>query len=37
MYEKMYKNGIQMYLINGLSLYHIVIFALCIRIYICFD
>jgi hypothetical protein len=37
MYEKMYENGSQMYLIDGLSLYHIVIFALCDRIYICFD
>jgi hypothetical protein len=25
MYEKMYKNGSQMYLVDGLSLYHIVI------------
>jgi hypothetical protein len=37
MYEKMYKNGSQMYLVDGSSLYSIVIFALCDRIYICFD
>jgi hypothetical protein len=41
MYEKMYENGSQMYLVDGssegLSLYRIVIFALCDRIYICFD
>jgi hypothetical protein len=37
MYEKRYENGSQMYLVDGLSLYCIVIFALCDRIYICFD
>jgi hypothetical protein len=37
MYEKMYENGSQMYLVDGLSLYRIVIFALCDRLYICFD
>jgi hypothetical protein len=29
MYEKMYENGSQMYLVDGSFLYHIVIFALC--------
>jgi hypothetical protein len=37
MYEKMYKNGSQMYLVDVLSLYRIVIFVLCDKIYICFD
>jgi hypothetical protein len=37
MYEKMYENGNQMYLVDGLSLYPIVIFAFCDRIYICFN
>jgi hypothetical protein len=37
MYEKMYKNGSQMYLVDGSSLYRIVIFALYDRIYICFN
>jgi hypothetical protein len=30
-------NGSKMYLVDGLSLHHIVIFALNDRIYICFD
>jgi hypothetical protein len=29
--------GNKMYLVDGLALQHIVIFALCDRIYICFD
>jgi hypothetical protein len=37
MYEKMYKSGSKMYLIEGSSLHHIVIFALCDRLYICYD
>jgi hypothetical protein len=37
MYEKIYKNGSQMYLVDGSSLYRIVIFVLCDRIYIFFD
>jgi hypothetical protein len=37
MYEEMYENDSQMYLVDGSSLYRIVIFALCDRIYICFD
>jgi hypothetical protein len=37
MYEKMYKNDSQMYLVDGSSLYRIVIFVLCDKIYICFD
>jgi hypothetical protein len=37
MYEKMYENGSKMYLVDGLSLYRIATFALCDRIYICFD
>jgi hypothetical protein len=37
MNEKIYENGSQMYLADGLYLYRIVIFALCDRIYICFD
>jgi hypothetical protein len=37
MYEKMYRNGSQMYLVDGSYLYCIVMFALCDRIYICFD
>jgi hypothetical protein len=36
MYEEMYLNGNKMYLVDGLSLYHIVNFVLCDRIYICF-
>jgi hypothetical protein len=34
---KMYENGSQMYLVDGSSLYRIVIFVLCDRIYICFN
>jgi hypothetical protein len=37
MYGKMYENDSQMYLVDGSFLYRIVIFALCDKIYICFD
>jgi hypothetical protein len=37
MYEKMYLNGSKEYLVDGSSLYRIIIFTLCNRIYICFD
>ena len=36
MYEKIYQNGIKIYLVDDLSLHHIVIFALCDKIYISF-
>jgi hypothetical protein len=31
MHEKMYENGSQMYLVDGLSLYHCCIKSLCLR------